>query len=99
MDGKTSHAEYYLDNLNLDAVIAPNSNTGVALGTSITFDVVEPYSMGNFIEALIGSAASLGYENYINAPFCIKIEFMGYDEYGNSTLSNTNAGICSNYDY
>lgn len=89
MDGKTSHAEYYLDNLNLDAVIAPNSNTGVALGTSITFDVVEPYSMGNFIEALIGSAASLGYENYINAPFCIKIEFMGYDEYGNSTLSNT----------
>ena len=88
-DGKTSHAEYYLDNLNLDAVIAPNSNTGVALGTSITFDVVEPYSMGNFIEALIGAAASLGYNNYVNAPFCLKIEFKGYDEYGNSTLTNT----------
>ena len=84
-------AEYYLDNLNLDAVIAPNSNTGVALGTSITFDVIEPYSMGLFIEALIGSAASLGYDNYINAPFCLKIDFMGYDEYGKETLSNTNS--------
>jgi hypothetical protein len=88
-DGNTGHAEYYLDNLNLDAVIAPNSNTGVALGTSITFDVVEPYSMGNFIEALIGSAATLGYDNYVNAPFCLKIDFKGYDEYGNSMLINT----------
>ena len=79
------HAEYYIDNLDIDAVIAPNANTGTALGSAIKFDVVEPYSMGGFIEALIGSAAELGYANYINAPFCLKIDFIGYDEYGKNS--------------
>ena len=84
-DAITSHAEYYIDNLDIDAVIAPNANTGTALGSAIKFDVVEPYSMGGFIEALIGSAAELGYANYINAPFCLKIDFIGYDEYGKNS--------------
>ena len=87
LEAGDDHAEYYLDNLNLDAVIAPNKNTGVALGTAITFDVMEPYSMGQFIEALIGSAKELGYANYVNAPFCLKIDFVGYDEYGKNAQS------------
>jgi len=75
-------AEYYIDDLEMDAVIAPNQNTGVALGTTLSFKVIEPFSMGNFIQALIGSAKSEGYVNYIDAPFCIRIDFVGWDEYG-----------------
>ena len=83
----TDDAEYYLDNLDLDAVIAPNPKTNVALGTSLTFEVTEPYSMGQFIEAIIGIAAELGYSNYTDAPFCLKIEFAGWSQEGsNATL-------------
>jgi len=82
------HSEYFIDNFEMDAVVAPNPNTNVSLGTSMTFSVIEPYSMGNFIEAISGSAIIAGYANYLDAPFCLKIEFVGWDEYGDK-LSNT----------
>jgi len=78
-----SHAEYYIEDLEVEAVIAPNPNTGVALGTSIQFNVTEPYSMGNFSQAVIGAAAVNGYSSYSRAPYCLKIEFVGWDESGN----------------
>ena len=84
-------AEYFIDRLEMDAVIAPNPNTNVSLGTSLTFTVQEPYSMGNFIEAIIGASAAAGFQNYLDAPFCIRIDFVGWDEYGNRTeQSQTN---------
>jgi len=76
------HAEYFIDNFEMDAVIAPNPNTNVALGTALTFTVSEPYSMGNFIEAIIGAAATANFKNYLDAPFCIRIDFVGWDEFG-----------------
>lgn len=79
-------AEYYIDNLEMDAVIAPNSATNVALGTTVTFDVVEPYSMGQFIEAILGSSAELGYANYTDVPFCLKFEFKGWGEHGEQAV-------------
>jgi len=77
-------AEYYIENLEMDAVIAPNRATNVALGTSLSFEVVEPYSMGQFIEAIIGASSEIGYANYTDAPFCLRIDFVGWDEYGES---------------
>ena len=76
------HAEYFIDGLEMDAVIAPNQNTNVSLGTSLTFTVTEPYSMGNFIEAIIGASHEAGFRNYLDAPFCIRIDFVGWGEYG-----------------
>jgi hypothetical protein len=76
------HAEYYIENLNIEAVIAPNPNTGVGLGVTVDFDVVEPYSMGNFTEALVGSAAEGGFANFTTAPFGLKINFQGWDDRG-----------------
>lgn len=81
-NGSQDHAEYFIDDIDMDAVIAPNPNTNVALGTALTFNVTEPYSMGMFIEAIIGSAASAGFNNYLDAPFCLRVDFVGWDEYG-----------------
>jgi len=78
-DGTTTHAEYYIDDLNIEGVIAPNPNTRVTLGTALTFNVTEPYSMGNFIQAVIGSAAESGESNYLQAPFCLRIDFVGWN--------------------
>jgi hypothetical protein len=77
--GKGEHAEYYIDDLELDAVIAPNKNTRVTVGTALSFTVTEPYSMGNFIQAIIGAASDAGYKTYHEAPFCLKIDFAGWN--------------------
>ena len=72
-------AEYYIDDIEIEAVVAPNPNTRVTLGTGISFSVTEPYSMGNFIQAVIGSAAAAGYNSYNSAPFCLRIDFNGWN--------------------
>ena len=77
--GKSEHAEYYIDDIEIEAVVAPNPNTRVTLGTGISFSVSEPYSMGNFIQAVIGSAAEAGYSSYNSAPFCLRIDFNGWN--------------------
>ena len=71
------HAEYFIENLNIETVIAPNSNTGVASGTNITFTIIEPYSMGQWLESLQVSAEQSGFANYIEAPYCLKIDWVG----------------------
>jgi hypothetical protein len=81
------HAEYYIENLNIDAIVAPNPNTGVSLGTTIEFEVTEPYSMGKFTEALVGAAAELGFANFTTAPFCLRIDFQGWNDQGTSISS------------
>ena len=72
--------EYYLEDLEMDALIAPNSKTGVAMGTNIAFTVLEPYSMGQFLEAMQVAAVQANHANYIEAPYILKIEFLGFDE-------------------
>lgn len=82
--GASEHAEYYIDDVELEGVIAPNPNTGVAMGTNLSFTVTEPYSMGNFVEAIVGIARETGYQNYLDAPFCLKFDFVGWNEDGNT---------------
>lgn len=79
-----AHAEYYIDDLNIESVLLHNNNTGVATGTSITFKIIEPYSMGQFIEALaIAAVEADDYQNYVDAPYCLEIKFTGWDDNGN----------------
>ena len=85
--GASEHAEYYIDDVELEGVIAPNPNTGVAMGTNLSFTVTEPFSMGNFVEAIIGIARETGYQNYLDAPFCLKFDFVGWNE-GGQTAAN-----------
>tara|TARA_B110000977_G_scaffold198409_1_gene283209 strand:+ start:1224 stop:4181 length:2958 start_codon:yes stop_codon:yes gene_type:complete len=77
--GQSDHAEYYIDDIELDAVISPNKNTRMTAGTALSFTVTEPHSMGNFIQAIIGAANEAGYSAYNEAPFCLKIDFNGWN--------------------
>lgn len=76
------HAEYYIEDLSINSVIAPNPDTGVSMGTNVSFKIIEPYSMGKFLEAIRETAASLNFGSFARVPFCLKIEFTGYDENG-----------------
>jgi len=76
------YLEYFIDDLEIDSVLAPNPNTGLALGTTISFKVTEPYSMGKFLETMVAGAAQAGYQNHLKAYYCLRIGFIGWDEYG-----------------
>jgi len=77
-------AEYFLEELEIDVVIAPSQNTGVGVGTNVSFQIIEPYSMGKFLEALKLASEELGYSNFSRVPFCLRIDFVGYDHNGNA---------------
>ena len=76
------HMEYFIEDLEIDAVVGLNPNTGVTTGTNIRFKVIEPYSMGKFLEATILAASNETYDNYYSAPYALKIDFVGWDEFG-----------------
>ena len=81
------HMEFFIDNVNIESAVAPNQNTGITLGTAVTFDIIEPYSMGQFLEVIRESAKELKFGSFQNLPFCLKIEFAGYDALGNLTAN------------
>lgn len=81
------NAEYFIEDLDIDALISPNEKTGISLGTTVSFEVTEPYSMGKFIEALIAGAATAGYNSFNNAPYCLRIEFVGWNEDGSQSTN------------
>ena len=81
------HMEFFIDNVSIESAVAPNQNTGITLGTSVTFDIIEPYSMGQFLEVIRESAKELKFGSFQNLPFCLKIEFAGYDALGNLTAN------------
>jgi len=86
INGKT---EYFIDDVEIETIIAPNSKTRGSNAVSISFKVQEPYSMGLFLQALQIAALSAGHKNYIDAPFCLSVEFKGHA--GNRPISIPNS--------
>jgi hypothetical protein len=85
--GKT---EYFIDNLEIDSIVAPTQSTRLTSAHSLSFDILEPYSMGNFLEALQVAALTAGHKNYIDAPYVLIIQFKGWDDFGRPiTVPNT----------
>lgn len=76
--------EYFIDNLDIDSIITPRRSIGSTNATTITFEVMEPYSMGLFLQSLMEGALQAGYANYINASYLLQIDFVGYDDEGNA---------------
>jgi len=52
------------------------------LPSQIKFEVIEPYSVNGFIEALHFAAIAAGYPSYLQAGFLLKMEFWGYPDAG-----------------
>lgn len=89
-DALGGHAEYFIDELEIDVVIAPSQNTGVGVGTNVSFNIIEPYSMGKFLETLKLASENVGYKNFSKVPFCLRIDFVGYDSQGNVIEDSNN---------
>jgi len=75
--------EYFIDDLEIGAIIAPSPSTRTSNATMGSFTVHEPYSMGLFLQTLMVAAINAGHADYLKAPYALIIEFRGYDDNGN----------------
>ena len=84
--------ELLMDNLNIEAVVAPTPQNRQAQATNITFDVIEPFSIGVFFQAMkIQAIKAYGPEaDYLRVPFALIIDFKGYDDDGNVSVNDAN---------
>lgn len=74
--------EFFIEDINIKNHCAPNEGTRTSNATSITFKVIEPYSMGQFFHNLRAAALVTGHANYIEAPFLLSVQFIGYNDAG-----------------
>lgn len=77
---KTEHGvpEYFIDNVQLDCIIAANAKTGGVKQLKIEFEIFEPLGMGLFLQSCQVAALEAGYRHYLdNAAFVLKLDFKG----------------------
>ena len=74
--------EFFIEDLEMRAPIAPNPKSRAVNQHLLSFKIIEPYSMGQWMEALALAAYSAGHQNYVGAPFVLMIDWVGYLENG-----------------
>lgn len=75
--------EYFVNNFVMQTAIAASSGTGNSNAFKFSWDIIEPHSMGLLLQSLQNAAINAGYANYLNnAPFVLKLDFLGYNEEG-----------------
>jgi len=73
--------DMFIENVYIESLMVANEEGGnLSKPTKITFDVVEPYSINGFLEALHVTAIATGYTSYLSTPFVLKLEFVGYPD-------------------
>ena len=85
---QNGNVEYYIDDVEIESLISTSGKTGAATGTAINFTVHEPLSMGLFLQTVQLAAIKAGYQNYLEAPYLLTIEFLGWDQNGNNYVAN-----------
>ena len=74
--------DMFISDVGIDTLMAFTEGGGTTLPTQIKFEVIEPYSINGFIEALHVAAVSAGYASYLQASFVLKMDFWGYPDQG-----------------
>jgi hypothetical protein len=72
--------DMFIENVEIETIMAFNAIGGTTQPTNISFDVIEPYSINGFIEALHIASVAAGYSSYTQASFILKVEFLGYPD-------------------
>lgn len=80
--------EYFLDDLEIDSIISQTVETRQTNATIIRFKLLEPYSMGVFLQALqfTVQASDSSRISYIDPAYVLKIEFKGFNDSGEYVL-------------
>jgi hypothetical protein len=74
--------DFFMTELTFEGFVGNSRKTGNTNATNIQFKIVEPYSMGMFMQSCQQAAFEVGYSNFRDAPFIIIIEFRGNQQNG-----------------
>ena len=72
--------DMFIDDVEIETTMAFSQQGGTTQPTSIRFEVIEPYSINGFLEAIQVAAVRAGYPNYASASFLLKVQFVGYKD-------------------
>jgi len=72
--------DMYLNNIEIETLMAFSKTTNLAMATKISFEVHEPLSVNGFLEAIQVASIAAGHKSYMGAPFVLKVEFIGYPD-------------------
>lgn len=75
--------DFYINEAEIDALVGYSQISKGTNVVTIEFEVIEPYSLGLFLQSCQIAAEKLGHDNYAEAPFMLTIEFVGWDDDGN----------------
>lgn len=78
-----SNVEYFIDDVEIETIISPNPKSRHTNAVGLRFKVLEPYSMGLFLQTVQIASLKAGFTNYLAAPFLLSVDFKGYDDRGN----------------
>ena len=70
--------QYFIDDVEIETVVAPNTKSRATNFHTMRFKIREPYSMGQLLQSMQLCATNAGYVNYLEAPWLLIVEFLGY---------------------
>ena len=74
--------EYFIDNVEINTLATPTKESGLSGNLTMNFDVIEPYSLGLFIQSLQAAALRSTYTNYLECTWLMQVDFIGVDTDG-----------------
>jgi hypothetical protein len=72
--------DMFIENVEVESIIGFSEQSSVSQPTSLKFDIIEPYSINGFMEALHLASLAAGYPSYSQTSFVLKMEFVGYPD-------------------
>jgi hypothetical protein len=74
----TGKFDFNIEDIRISGMMGFDKTTGNTNATGITFNIIEPYSMGIFFESLQIAALEAKYINYLECPLLLRLEFKGH---------------------
>lgn len=74
--------DLFIENVVVDTLMSASPEGNFTQPTKIEFEIIEPYSINGFFEAIHTAAVATGYSSYNGAVFVLKLEFIGYPDSG-----------------
>jgi hypothetical protein len=74
--------EYFIDNVEINTLATSTKLSGLSGNLTLNFDVIEPYSLGLFIQSLQSAAIRSTYNNYLDCTWLLRLEFFGTNKEG-----------------
>jgi len=84
-DNPAGKYDYFIDEVVLNHLLAPTTEAKATTVTNFSFEVTEPYSLGQFLQSCQIAAKENDHQDYTLAPYLLTVEFKGYDEENNPT--------------